>query len=101
MESRGDRWFEAEVHRIRGDLLLSRGDRHEAQACYERAMAVARAQSARLFELRAANNLARLRRDQAQLDKARELLAPIYEWFTDGFDLADLTEARTLMQELR
>jgi predicted ATPase len=101
MESRGDRWFEAEVHRIRGELLLSRGDQHAAEACYQRAITVARGQSARLFELRAANSLARLWRDQAQLDKARELLAPIYEWFTDGFDLADLAEARTLMQELR
>jgi predicted ATPase len=101
IESRGDRWFEAEIHRIRGELLLSRGDRHEAEACYRRAVAVARSQSARLFELRAATNLARLWRDQAQLDKARELLAPIYEWFTDGFDLADLAEARALIHELR
>jgi predicted ATPase len=100
-ELRGDRWFEAEIHRIRGELLMSRRDRQEAEACYQRAMAVARRQSARLFELRAANSLARLWRDQGQLDKARKLLAPIYEWFTDGFDLADLTDARTLMEELR
>lgn len=101
VESRGDRWFEAEIHRIRGELLLSGGDQHEAETCYRRAVAVARGQSARLFELRAANSLGRLWRDQEQFDRARNLLAPIYEWFTDGFDLADLAEARALIHELR
>lgn len=101
IESRGDRWFEAEIHRMRGELLLSGGDQQEAETSYRRAMAVARGQSARLFELRAANSLARLWRDREQFDRARNLLAPIYEWFTDGFDLADLTEARALIHELR
>ena len=97
----GDRWFEAEVHRLRGELLLSAADQHGAEACYQRALAVARGQSARLFELRSASSLARLWRDQGRHDQARELLAPIFNWFTEGFDTADLVEAKTLMAELR
>jgi class 3 adenylate cyclase/predicted ATPase len=101
MERSGDRWFEAEVHRLRGELLLSAADQHGAEVSYQRALAVARDQSARLFELRSASSLARLWRDQGRHDQARELLAPIYDWFTEGFDTADLVDAKTLMAELR
>jgi class 3 adenylate cyclase/predicted ATPase len=101
MESSGSRWFEAELHRLRGELLLSGGDQHEAEVCYRRAIAVAHEQSARLFELRSANSLAQLWRDRGQNDNARELLAPIFAWFTDGFDIVDLREAKALLDELR
>jgi predicted ATPase len=101
MEQSGDCWYGAELHRVQGDLLLAGGDRREAEACYLRAIALAHEQSARLFELRSANNLARLWRGQSQFEKARELLAPIYAWFTGGFDTVDLKEAKALLDELR
>jgi predicted ATPase len=73
---------------------------HEAEACFQRALAVAREQEAKLFEIRAANSLSRLWRDQGKRDEARELLAPVYGWFTEGFDTLDLKEAKALLDEL-
>ena len=75
-------------------------DAREAQAYFERALAVARAQQAKSFELRASMSLARLWRDQGKVQQARELLAPAYGWFTEGFDTRDLKEAKALLDEL-
>jgi predicted ATPase len=98
----GVRWIEAELHRLRGELLLStpEPDPLGAEACLQRALAVARGQEARLWELRAATSLARLWRDQGKCGEARNLLAPVYGWFTEGFDTTDLKEAKTLLNEL-
>ena len=98
----GERWFEAELHRIEGELLRSAGwDRGTTEARFLRAMAIAREQNAKLWELRAAISLANLWRDQGRRAEAHDLLAPIYGWFSEGFDTPDLKEARALLQELR
>jgi predicted ATPase len=98
----GERWFEAELHRLKGEAVLARssGRAAEAEACYEHALTVARDQGARLWELRAATSLARLWRDQGRRAKARDLLTPVYGWFTEGFDTADLKSAKELLKEL-
>ncbi len=101
MEQVGERWFEPELHRLKGELHLDSGDHHEAENCFRRAIEVARSQSARLFELRSANSLGRLWRSQGHPDRARELLAPLFAWFTDGFDTVDLKEAKAQLDELR
>jgi predicted ATPase len=96
-------WFEAEEHRRLGGLLLSLPgpDRvGEAEARLRRAVGIARAQDARMWELRAARDLARLLRDQGRVAEARDLLAPVYGWFTEGFDLPDLRDARALLDAL-
>jgi class 3 adenylate cyclase len=97
-----ERWFEAELYRLKGEalLILSSERAAEAEACYHQALAVARDQDARLWELRAATSLTRLRRDQGRRVEARELLAPVYRWFTEGFDTADLKDAKALLDEL-
>jgi predicted ATPase len=92
--------IEAEYYRVRGDVLVEFGDPLRAEESYNKALSVARRQSAKLFELRAAMSLARLWRDQAKLQQARELLAPVYGWFTEGFDTRDLKEAKALLEEL-
>ena len=100
-ERSGDRWFDAELHRLRGDLLLlAGGAREEADASYQRAVAVAQGQGARLLELRAATCLARLWRDQGRRSEACGLLTPLYGWFAEGFDIQDLRVARALLDEL-
>jgi predicted ATPase/class 3 adenylate cyclase len=97
-----EKWFEAEVHRIAGDIALLSPERDaaKAEAYFERALAVARSQQAKSFELRAAMSIARLWRDQGKPQQARELLAPVYGWFTQGFDTLDLKEAKALLEEL-
>ncbi len=102
METTKERWFEAEVNRIAGEIALksSEPDAAKAQEYFERALAVARAQQAKSWELRAAMSLARLWRDQGKPQQARELLAPVYGWFTEGFDTRDLKEAKALLEEL-
>jgi predicted ATPase len=102
METTKERWFEAEVNRTAGEIeLLSRDqDAAKAQAYFERALAIARHQQAKSWELRAAMSMARLWRDQGKRNEARELLAPVYGWFTEGFDTLDLKEAKTLLDEL-
>ena len=99
----GERWFEAEQHRLKGELLRSPydGNEDEAGSCLQKALNIARAQSARSWELRAAMSLARLWRDQGRRDEASSLLAPIYGWFTEGFDTPDLKDATALLDELR
>jgi predicted ATPase len=101
-EATGQRWNLSEIHRARGDLILrcAESDIWEAKACYEQALSIARAQSAKSWELRAATSLARLWAEQGERGKARDLLAPVYGWFTEGFDTADLKEARALLDEL-
>ena len=99
-EQTREHWFTAETWRVRGDVLLSAGRSEHATECFERALVVARSQSARLFELRVATSLARLWCNQGKYGEARDLLAPIYGWFTEGFDTADLREAKALLDEL-
>ena len=98
----GERWYEPEIYRLQGALLLQQSpDNHtEAHACFQHALDVARAQQARSLELRAATSLARLWQQQGQRHEARQLLAEVYNWFTEGFDTADLQEARALLHEL-
>jgi predicted ATPase len=95
----GSRYFEAEIHRIRGELLWP-SDHDVAAGCFEQALQIARDQGSKLLELRAVTSLARLRRDQGERQKAHDLLPPIYDWFTEGFDTADLKEAAALLDEL-
>jgi predicted ATPase len=98
----GERWWEAEVYRLRGDVLLARRarDRGDAEECFQQAIRVARKQTARSLELRAAMSLARLWAEYRRRAEARELLAPIYGWFTEGFDTADLKDAKALLDQL-
>jgi predicted ATPase len=92
--------FEAELHRIIGDALLSMQRQGEAEVEFTRALAIARQQQAKSWELRAAMSMARLWRDQGKVQQARELLTPVYGWFTEGFDTRDLMEAKALLEEL-
>jgi class 3 adenylate cyclase/predicted ATPase len=94
------KWVLAETLRLRGDLLVQTGDRTAAEASYREALALAQEQSAKLWELHAATSLARLWREQGRRSEARDLLAPVYGWFTEGFDTADLKEAKALLDEL-
>ena len=98
----GERWWEPELHRLRGELLLTRStEKHaEAETCFHQALDVARHLQAKSLELRAAMSLSRLWQHQGKRDEARELLAPIYGWFTEGFDTADLQEAKALLEEM-
>jgi predicted ATPase len=102
VERTGERFLAAMLHATRGDLLLaaSEGDEAEAEACFHRALDVARSQEARFFELLAATRLARLWQRQGKCKEARELLAPVYGWFTEGFDTRGLKEAKALLDEL-
>jgi class 3 adenylate cyclase/predicted ATPase len=103
VETTKERWWEAEIKRMAGEiaLMLPDPDATKAEEYFERALAVARAQQAKSWELRAAMSLARLWRDQGKPQQARELLAPVYGWFTEGFDTLDLKEAKALLNELR
>jgi predicted ATPase len=97
-----ERWNEGEVNRIAGEIALSspEPDTEKAETYFERALAVARKQQSKSFELRASMSLARLWRDQGKVSEARELLAPVYGWFSEGFDTRDLKEAKALLGEL-
>jgi len=97
-----EKWCEAEVHRIAGEIALksAQPDAAKAETYFERALAVARQQQAKSWELRTARSMARFWRDQGKRDEARGLLAPIYGWFTEGFDTLDLKEAKALLDEL-
>ncbi len=100
-ERTGERWFAAELNRHKGQLLLRQGHTEAAEELYRKALSIAEEQEAKLWELRAAASLARLRRDQGRRAEARDLLAPVYGWFTEGFDTPDLKEAKALLDELR
>jgi predicted ATPase len=101
VERSKEKWSEAEVHRVAGEIALkSLAPPEKAEAYFSRALSVARQQQAKSWELRAAMSLARLWRDQGKPQQARELLAPVYGWFTEGFDTRDLKDAKALLDEL-
>jgi len=102
IKGNGETWFEANVHLIAGDIALKLPQPYagEAETHFERALAVSRNQQAKSWELRAATSMARLWRAQGKQQQARELLAPIYGWFTEGFDTRDLIEAKALLDKL-
>jgi predicted ATPase len=104
-EKTGHRMWEAELHRLKGELLLKaegggRDTALTAEECFHQALDIARHQEAKSLELRAATSLSRLWQQQGKRDEARALLAPIYGWFTEGFDTTDLQEAKVLLDEL-
>jgi predicted ATPase len=96
VETNKEKWCDAEVHRLAGEIALKspEPDAAKAQAYFERALTVARLQQAKSWKLRAAMSMARLWRDQGKPQQARELLAPVYDWFTEGFDTRDLKRRR-------
>jgi predicted ATPase/class 3 adenylate cyclase len=100
VETTRERWFEAELNRHKGQLLLRQGHSEAAEELYRKALSIAREQEAKMWELRAAASLGRLRRDQGHHGEARNLLAPVCDWFTEGFDIPDLKEAKALLDEL-
>jgi predicted ATPase len=104
VQKTGERLYEAELHRLTGELLLTqegtRQKREEAEQHFDEALAIARRQQAKSLELRAAMSLARLWQRQGKCAAAHQMLAEIYGWFTEGFDTADLQEAKTLLEEL-
>ena len=102
IETTKERWFEAEVNRIAGEIALKspEPDIAKTEGYFGRSLAAARKQQAKSWELRAATSMARLWRDQGKRDEARDLLAPVYGWFTEGFDTLDLKEAKALLEEL-
>jgi predicted ATPase len=102
IEGSKERWCEADVHRIAGEIALKslEPDTAKAEAYFQHALAVARQQQAKSWELRAAMSMARLWRDQGKRDEARDLLAPVYGWFTEGFDTLDLKEAKALLDDV-
>jgi predicted ATPase len=100
IETTNERWSEAEMHRLRGTLLLSTNEHAAAEESYHRALAVARGQKAKFWELRAAADLARLWRGQGNVNKARDLLSPVYEWFPEGLQTPELQGAKALLEQL-
>jgi class 3 adenylate cyclase/predicted ATPase len=100
VERTSERWFKAELNRHKGQLLLRQGRPAATEELYRKALSIAREQEAKLWELRAAASLARLHRDQGRRAEARDLLAPVYGWFTEGFGTLDLKEAKALLDEL-
>jgi predicted ATPase len=100
VERTGERWFEAELHRHKGQLLLQQGHAEAAEDLYRKALGIAVEQEAKLWELRAAASLARLYIDQGRPTEAHDLLAPVYGWFTEGFDTPDLRGSKALLDKL-
>jgi len=100
IDASGEVWALPELHRLRGALSLKQqeSDPSEAEACFRRAMEIANGMDARLYELRAAAGLAGLLRDRGRADEARDTLAPVYQWFTEGFDQPDLRDARAVLE---
>ena len=100
VEKTGICFYEPEMHRLKGELLLARAPEHptDAEACFRQAIALARRQGANSWELRAVLSLSRLYHQQGKKEEARPMLAEIYGWFTEGFDTADLQEAKALLQ---
>jgi predicted ATPase len=101
-EEGGEHWWEADLYRLQGEFLLaqSKGNHAQAEACFHRALQVAQGQGAKAFELRAATSLARQWGEQGRRSDARDLLAPVYGWFTEGFETTDLKDAKALLDEL-
>jgi predicted ATPase len=101
-DTTGEMYWAAEVYWLKGELLLRQAipDEVQAETCLHQALDIARRQQTKTWELRAATSLSRLWQQQGKRDEARELLGPVYGWFTEGFDTADLQEARMLLEEL-
>jgi predicted ATPase len=97
-----ERCWQAELNRIKGELLLAASSNNhvEAESCFSQALDIARRQQAKSWELRAAVSLGRLWQQEGKIDKVHDLLAPIYDWFTEGFDTSDLIDAKALLDEL-
>jgi len=100
VERTGERWFEAELNRYKAELLLGRGDAKGAEELFREAMRIAREQQAKMWELRSALSLARLYSNWGRPGDAHDILAPVYGWFTEGFNMSDLSEAKALLEEL-
>jgi len=100
VEGTKERWLEAELYRLKGQLLLRQGHWEAAEEFYRKSIIIAVEQKAKLWELRATTNLARLWSDQGRVGEARDMLAPVYGWFTEGFDTPDLKEAKALLNDL-
>jgi predicted ATPase len=102
VDTTGERWYEAEIYRLQGELLLQQNTDNQAEAenCFQQAITIAQNQQAKSFELRTATSLARLWQQQGKRQEAHDLLAPVYGWFTEGFATADLQEAKALLDEL-
>jgi predicted ATPase len=102
VDKTGERHYEAEIYRLKGELLLqqSSSNQTEAESCFHKAIAIAQNQQAKSFELRSATSLARLWQQQGKRQEAHALLAPVYNWFTEGFDTVDLKDAKVLLDEL-
>src|SRR5262249_2798940 len=96
VDTTGERWYESEIHRLKGALLLQQNSDNQADAetCFHHALGIARNQQAKSFELRTATSLARLWQQQGKREAARQLLGEVYGWFTEGFDTADLKDAK-------
>ena len=102
VDATGERWYESEIYRLKGELLLQQASDNQAEAegCFHQAISIARSQQAKSLELRAATSLVRLWQQQGKHQEAHDLLAPVYNWFTEGFDTLDLKEAKALLEEL-
>jgi predicted ATPase len=102
VDKTGQRFYEAELHRLKGELLLQQSPDNstEAESCFHQALEVSRHQQSKSLELRASTSLARLWRSQGKREEACELLGDVYGWFTEGFDTADLIDAKALLDEL-
>jgi len=102
VDTTGERWYEPELHRLKGELLLQQhaDNQAEAETCFHHALDIARNQQAKSFELRATTSLARLWQSQGKRDEARQVLGDVYGWFTEGFDTADLKDAKALLEML-
>jgi predicted ATPase len=102
VDTTGERWYESEIYRLKGELLLQQNSANQAESenCFQQAIAIAQNQQAKSLELRAATSLARLWQQQGKSQEAHDLLAPVYHWFTEGFDTADLKDAKALLEEL-
>src|SRR4030095_9195556 len=102
VDKTGVRWYDPELYRLKGALLLQQSldNSTEAESCFHHAIAIAQHQYAKSWDLRPATSLARLWQQQGKRSEAYELLAPVYGWFTEGFDTADLQEAKALLEEL-
>ena len=98
----GERWYESEIYRLKGELLLQQSldNQAEAETYFQHALAIAQSQQGKSLELRAATSLARLWQQRGKRQEAHDLLAPVYQWFTEGFDTADLKDAKLLLDEL-
>lgn len=102
VDKTGERWYEPELYRLKGELLLQQNSSNQAEAesCFSQAIRIAQSQQAKSWELRAATSFARLWQQQGKRQEAHDLLAPVYGWFTEGFDTADLKDAKALLDAL-